>query len=56
MVFIHLVFGLLRLVFELTGQRGVLDHCELCGANELILVHVKHFDFNGSDLQEHFLA
>lgn len=55
-VFVHLVLSLLGLVFELPRQRGVLNHCQLGGTHKLILVYVKHFDFDGSDLQKHLFA
>lgn len=53
MVFIHLVLGLFRLVLKLTGQGCVLDHCKLSGPDQLVFVHVQHFDLNSSDLQKH---
>lgn len=53
--FVHLVFRLLGLILEFTRQTCILDDCKFSGAYQLVFVHVKHFDFNSSDLQKHVL-
>ena len=53
MVFVHLVLRLLWLVFQLTRKTCILNHCQLGRAHELVFIHIKHFDLNGSDLQQH---
>ena len=50
MVAVHLVLCLLWLVFELTGQRRILNNSKFRCAHELVLIHAQHLDFNCTDL------
>jgi len=53
---VHLKFHLLALVFKFSRQVRILHNRQLCGANKLLLVMIKHFDFYSLDLQEHLFA
>lgn len=55
-VLVHLVLSLFGLVLEFTGQRCILDHCQLRGAHQLIFIHIQHFYLDGSDLQQHLFS
>ena len=55
MILIHQVLTLLGLEVEFAGELGILNHGQLCGAHELILVHVQHLNLHCPDLQQHLL-
>ena len=50
-IFIHLVFGLLWLVFKFTCQRCILNNCQFCGTDQLVFIHIQHFYFYGPNLE-----
>lgn len=51
LLFVHLVLRLLGLVLKFTGDGCILNNGQLCSANELVLIHIQHFNFHSTDFK-----